>query len=127
MEKLNKEGNVSTQHCRRERIMKVKVTSKNRNPLLKRREVYFQLEHNQTGSTPLRLEAKKAIAKALKTDADLVFVKKIETKTGTHTAVGLANVYDSAEQARLTEPQYIIKRNVPPEKAAQEKGEAEHD
>ena len=103
--------------------MDVKVISKNRNLLLKRREVYFQVGHNRTGSTPPRLEARKAVARALKTDVDLVFVKKFETKTGTHTAVGFANVYDSVEQARLVEPEYIIKRNVPPEKPEEEKGE----
>jgi len=93
--------------------MDVKVISKNRNLLLKRREVCFQVGHCETGSTPPRLEARKAVARALKTDVDLVFVKKLETKTGTHTAIGLANVYDSVEQARLVEPEYIIKRNVP--------------
>ncbi len=101
--------------------MEVKIISEKENPLLKRREVYFQVEHNQTGSTPPRLEVRKAIASALKTNTDLVFVKKFETKTGTHTAVGVANVYDSIEQAKLIEPEYVIKRNVPPEKP-EEKG-----
>ena len=103
--------------------MDVKVVSKKENPLLKRKEVQFQVEHNQTGSTPTRLETRRAVAKALKTDADLVFVKKLETKTGTHTAVGLANVYDSVEQAKSVEPEYIIKRNVPHEKPEEGKGE----
>lgn len=103
--------------------MDVKIISKKENPLLKRREVSFQVEHNQTGSTPPRLQVRKAVASALKTDLDLVFVKKLETKTGTHTAVGSANVYDSVEQARLVEPEYIVKRNVPPEKPEEEKRE----
>jgi small subunit ribosomal protein S24e len=103
--------------------MDVKVISKNKNPLLKRQEVHFQVEHTETGSTPPRLETRKAVAKALKKDVDLVFVKKLETKTGTHTAVGLANVYDSVEQAKFVEPEYIIKRNVPPEKPEEEKRE----
>jgi len=100
--------------------MEIKIISEKENPLLKRKEVYFQVEHSQTGNTPPRLEVRKAVATALKKDADLVFVKKIETKTGTHTAVGLANVYDSVEQAKLIEPKYIVKRNVPPEKPKEE-------
>jgi small subunit ribosomal protein S24e len=100
--------------------MEIKIISEKQNPLLKRKEVYFQVEHSQTGNTPPRLEVRKAVATALKKDADLVFVKKIETKTGTHTAVGLANVYDSVEQAKLIEPKYIVKRNVPPEKPKEE-------
>jgi len=100
--------------------MEVNIVSEKENLLLKRKEVCFQVEHDRTGGTPPRLETRKAIADALKTDADLVFVKKLETKTGTHTAVGVANVYDSIEQARLIEPEYIIKRNAPPEKPKEE-------
>jgi ribosomal protein S24E len=96
--------------------MKVKIVSETENPLLKRKEVVFQVEHDQTGSTPPRLEVRQAVSNTLKKEVDLVFIKKIETKTGTHTAVGLANVYDSPEQARLIEPEYVIRRNVPSEK-----------
>jgi len=93
--------------------MEVKILSENENPLLKRREVVFQVEHNQTGSTPPRLEVRNAIAKILKTDVSLVFIKKLATKTGTRKSVGLANVYDSLEHAKLIEPEYIVKRNMP--------------
>jgi small subunit ribosomal protein S24e len=95
--------------------MEIRIISEKENPLLKRREINFQIEHNQTGNTPPRLEIRKAVATILKKDLDLVFVKRFETKTGTHIAVGIANIYDSVEQARLIEPEYIIKRNVPPE------------
>ena len=100
--------------------MEVKIVSEKENPLLKRKEVHFQVEHNQTGNTPPRLEVRKALAAALKKDADLVFVKKMKTRTGTQMAVGSANVYDSVEQAMLIEPQYIVERNVPPEKPKEE-------
>jgi ribosomal protein S24E len=103
--------------------MDIKIISDEKNTLLKRREVYFQVEHTQTGSTPPRLEVRKAVANALKTDIDLVVIKKFETKTGTHIAIGLANVYDSIEQARLIEPEYIIKRNFPSEKPKEEETE----
>jgi len=100
--------------------MEVKIVSEKENPLLKRREVYFQVEHSQTGNTPPRLEVRKAVAAALKKDVDLVFVKKLETKTGMRTAVGVANVYDFIEQAKLIEPEYIIKRNLLLEKPKEE-------
>jgi small subunit ribosomal protein S24e len=104
--------------------MKLKIILDKKNPLLKRREIYFDVEHNQTGSTPPRLEVRKVVADALKVDANLVFVKRLETKTGTQIASGVANVYDSIEQAKLVEPEYIIKRNVPPVKPEEErKGE----
>jgi ribosomal protein S24E len=31
-----------------------------------------------------------------------------------HMAVGVANLYDSVDHAKLVEPEYIVKRNVPP-------------
>jgi len=93
--------------------MEIKILSEIENPVLKRIEVVFQVEHDQTGSTPARSEIKEALARKLKKDPTLVFVKKVETKTGTHTAVGTANIYHSIEQAKLIEPEYIIKRNMP--------------
>ncbi|MBS7608011.1 MAG: 30S ribosomal protein S24e [Candidatus Bathyarchaeia archaeon] len=100
--------------------MEIRILAENDNVLLKRKEVVFQVDHNQTGSTPPRLEVKNALAKLLRKDANLVFIKKLETKTGTHTAIGVANVYDSIEQARLIEPKYIVDRNIPPEKPKEE-------
>jgi small subunit ribosomal protein S24e len=100
--------------------MEVKVTAQKDNPLLKRKEIQFHVEHDEVGSTPPRLDIRRAVAAALKADVELVFIKKFETKAGMHTAMGLANVYASAAQARLIEPQYIIKRNIPPEKPKEE-------
>ncbi|KPV62596.1 MAG: 30S ribosomal protein S24e [Candidatus Bathyarchaeota archaeon BA2] len=96
--------------------MKVKISSEEYNPLLKRKEVAFEVEHRDTGGTPSRFEIKKRLASLLKIDPELVYVKKMETKTGTMIAVGEANAYDSAEQAKLVEPEHIIARNAPPEK-----------
>lgn len=96
--------------------MEIKVTSRKHNPLLKRIEVAFQIEHGEAGGTPSRRDIRKAVAVELKTDENLVFVKRFETKTGTHMAIGVANVYDGPEQAKLVEPEYIIERNIPPEK-----------
>ncbi len=96
--------------------MKVKIVSKEQNPLLKRNEVIFRIEHAQDGGTPTRLEVRQQLATLLKTDLELVFVKEVETKTGTMIALGEANAYDSIEQAKLVEPEHIITRNMPPKK-----------
>ena len=93
--------------------MEVKVVSEKQNLMLKRKEVNFQVEHGETGSTPTRKEIRKGVAVATKTNESLVFVKKFETKTGTLTAFGTANIYDTVEQAKLIEPEYIISRNIP--------------
>jgi ribosomal protein S24E len=109
--------------------MKLKIVSKEHNPLMKRKEVTFRVEHAQTGGTPTRIEVRKQLATLLKTDLDLVYVKQLETKTGTMVAVGEANAYESVEQAKLMEPKHIIARNAIPEekpekaKAPEEKPE----
>jgi small subunit ribosomal protein S24e len=99
--------------------MEIKVTSQKDNPLLKRKEIQFIVDHD-SGSTPQRLEVRRAVASALKFNTDLVFIKKFETKTGTQSAEGTAHLYETIEQAKLIEPEYIVKRNVPPEKPKDE-------
>jgi ribosomal protein S24E len=44
----------------------------------------------------------------------------MRTKTGTSITVGVANVYQSVNQAKLVETEYIRKRNSPPEKHKEE-------
>lgn len=101
--------------------MEIKVTQEKYNPLLKRREVAFEVKHEQTMGTPPRLEIRQKLAEVLKTKAELVYVKRVETRTGTMTAKGEANAYDSVEQAKLVEPHYIIARNAPPKEKEKEK------
>jgi ribosomal protein S24E len=100
--------------------MKLKIVSKEQNPLMKRKEVTFRVEHAQTGGTPTRVEVRKQLATLLKSDLKLVYVKQLETKTGTMIAVGEANAYDSMEQAKLMEPKHIIARNAIPEEKPEE-------
>lgn len=102
--------------------MEIKVTKQQYNPLLKRIEITFKAEHTQTRGTPSRLEIRKALAERLKTNIEAVYVKRVETKTGTMTATGEANVYDVVEQAKTVEPTYIITRNKPREES-EEKSE----
>jgi len=103
--------------------MEIKITREQQNILLKRKEIMFEVEHSQTKGTPQRLEIRNKLADKLKTNPELVYVKRVETKTGTMKAKGEANAYESIEQAKLVEPPYILARNTPPEK--KEKAEEE--
>jgi small subunit ribosomal protein S24e len=100
--------------------MEIKIISSKDNPLLKRREVQFKIEHGTQSKTPARLEVRKALASELKIGEELVYVRDMRTLTGTGTAVGHANVYQTATQAKLVEPEYIVKRNNPPENPKEE-------
>lgn len=97
--------------------MEVKIISKKNNPLLKRKEVVFEVKHEKVKGTPPRLEIRTKLAEMLKMKLEQVYVKKVETKTGTMIALGEANAYDTVEQAMLIEPKYVIERNTPKEKA----------
>ncbi len=103
-----------------EMAMEIKILTSKQNLLLKRKEVQFKIEHGPQSKTPGRLDVKKAIAVELKLGEELVFVKDMRTLTGTGTAIGHANVYETATQAKLVEPKYIVKRNSPPEKPKEE-------
>ena len=103
--------------------MEVKIVSTKENPLLKRKEVDFRVEQDPKGKTPARLEVKKALADKLKINEELVYVKNMRTMTGTNIAVGTANAYEKIEQAKFIEPEYIRKRNNPPEERKEEGNE----
>lgn len=103
--------------------MEVKIVSLKKNPLLKRKEVNFKVEQGLKGKTPARLEIKKVIADELKINEALVFIKKMKTMTGTNTAVGVANAYETVEQAEFIEPEYIRKRNSTTEEPREEEQE----
>ena len=103
--------------------MEVKIVSTKKNPLLKRKELDFRVEQGPRVKTPARLEVKKAIAAELKVSEELVFIKKMQTMTGTNTAIGVANAYETVEQAKFIEPEYIRKRNSPPEETKEKETE----
>ena len=100
--------------------MEIKIVTTKENPLLKRKEVDFTIVQGPKEKTPERLDVKRAIAIEMKVSDGVVFVKRMHTKTGTQITNGEANVYQTAEQAKLVEPEYIRKRNSPPEKPKEE-------
>jgi len=91
-------------------MVKVKILSQRRNEILKREEVTFMVDHEKNG-TPSYPQLREQLSAVLKADVDRVYVKKLETKTGSMVAIGEVNVYDSDEQAKRIEYEYIILRN----------------
>lgn len=103
--------------------MKLKVTAQDYNPLLKRKEVTFEVEHAPKEGTPTRAELRKNLSENLKANVDLIFIKRAVTKKGSMLTVGEANVYDTQEQVKIVEADHIITRNVPPPPKQQEEAE----
>ncbi len=100
--------------------MEIRIVSTKENPLLKRKEVDFRVAHGPKGKTPSRVDVKKAIATELKINEEMVFIKRMRTITGTNTTAGIANVYETIEQANFIEPKYVRKRNSPPKEVKEE-------
>ena len=94
--------------------MKIKVIGEELNPLIKRREVTFEVEHAEEGGTPSRFEVKKLLAEVLGEEIEKIFITKIETKRGLKTATCAANVYYSVDHSKLVESKHIINRNTLP-------------
>jgi len=92
----------------------LKVKQDTYNPLLKRKEVSLEVEHEGQG-TPSRVDLRKAVASKFGTKPDNVYVIEVETKTGTQDALCQVQVYDDAKTAQQTVPKYIQVRNLPPD------------
>jgi ribosomal protein S24E len=100
----------------------LKVREDTYNPLLKRKEVRVEVDHDAAG-TPSRMDIRKAVASKYNTGPESVYVLDIDTKTGTQSALCLVEVYDDPESAQRTVPKYIQIRNLPSEERKRVKEE----
>jgi small subunit ribosomal protein S24e len=89
--------------------MDVEIIEEDENPMLHRTDVRFQLTHEE--ATPSRLSVRDSLAAKLNKDASEVVVHELDTKYGMRKSVGYAKVYDSAENAREVEQEYMLERN----------------
>jgi small subunit ribosomal protein S24e len=98
--------------------MDLKLKQDTYNPLLKRKEVSVEVEHEGQG-TPSRIDLRKAVASKFSTKPENVYVIGVETKTGTQNSLCQIEVYDDAQTARQTVPKHIQTRNLPPDERKQ--------
>jgi len=84
------------------------------NPLLKRKELAVEVDH-ENASSPTRTSLREAVAAKYSTKLDNVFVLDIETRTGGQLATCQVQVYDDAETAKKIVPKHIQVRNLPSE------------
>lgn len=98
--------------------MDVEIINEDENPMLHRTDVRFQLTHDD--ATPSRLSVRDSLAAKLNKGSDEVVVQKLDTKYGMRKTVGYAKVYDSADDARNVEQEYVLERNKITEDGAEE-------
>lgn len=101
-------------------MVKVEIVEKAENPLLKRTEVKFKVDH-AGGPTPRRLEVLAQLAAALGVAEEQLVIEKLASTHGHQVASGIARAYSSREQLEQLEPKYLLKRGLPKEKPPEEK------
>lgn len=108
--------------------MKIEVSEQKDNPLLKRKEIRFTVDH-KGGATPAKGAVVEELKKAVKGKGILV-IDFMESKYGIGVTEGYAKMYESLDAAFEIEKAHIMKRNgyekpeyVPP--APEESKEAE--
>jgi small subunit ribosomal protein S24e len=95
--------------------MEIEVTKENTNQLLRRKEVFFRLKHEEEGekkgASPSRAQARDVLIKKLRCSPNLLVIDRMRTKFGKRETVGYAKVYESEDRLREIEREHIIKRN----------------
>ncbi|KXA90882.1 hypothetical protein AKJ57_03270 [candidate division MSBL1 archaeon SCGC-AAA259A05] len=105
--------------------MKLEITEKKQNPLLKREVVKFKVEHS-TAPSPSRSDILEELSSELDVPGNLIVIEKIATPHGSQTAFGTARVYETEDLLKELEPEYLIERTkITKEKSEETKKETE--
>ncbi len=101
--------------------MEVLIERKKDNPLLKRKEVYFRVKYEDTKITPSRKDVREKISGLLNAELNRLVVRWMKPEFGKMEAEGYALIYDSEEDMKAVEEDYVLRRNFGEEK--EEEGE----
>jgi len=104
--------------------MKLEITSKKENKLLKRTEIDFAVSHAGE-ATPSRISIRESIAGKLGCDSELVVISQFKTTFGVGKSQGVAHQYKKVEDLKSIEPKHIIKRFEPKPVKKKEEAPAE--
>lgn len=102
--------------------MDIDIVEDTENPMLHRRDVRFELIHEE--ATPERLSVRDSLAATLNKDSKEVVVRTLDTKFGMRKTIGTARVYDSPEDAQDIEQDHMLQRNKITAEAEAEEEEA---
>jgi ribosomal protein S24E len=95
--------------------MKTKTINEKNNPVLKRKEITVEIIHEK-GGTPDRITVRDFLASQLKENPENLYIINLDGKTGSDSSVCQAEIYENKELAEKILPQYLITRNLPPDK-----------
>jgi len=89
--------------------MDIEIVEQEKNPMLHRTDVRFELAHED--ATPSRLSVRDSLAAKLNKDSKEVVVRKLDTKFGMRKTVGNARVYEDPDYAQEIEQDHMLERN----------------
>ncbi len=91
--------------------MEILIEKQRDNPLLKRKEVYFRVRYEDTKVTPSRNDVREKLSGLLNADLNRLVVRWMKPEFGKMEAEGYALIYDTEDDLRAIEEDYVIKRN----------------
>ena len=90
--------------------MKMEISEKKVNPLLKRTEVRFTIDH-KGAATPTKGAVVEEIAKQMGASKDCIVLDRMESVFGNGITNGYVKVYESKDAALEIEREHILRRN----------------
>ncbi|MCS7138814.1 MAG: 30S ribosomal protein S24e [Crenarchaeota archaeon] len=102
-------------------MVEVRIIRESDNPLLKRREMLFEVPHSKK-STPSLFEVRQMISAMKGAPLEAVYVVFLKSMSGKSSSRGEAHVYYSPEYA-VIEPLHVKVANLPPEEKKKAKEE----
>ncbi|KXA93181.1 hypothetical protein AKJ65_06550 [candidate division MSBL1 archaeon SCGC-AAA259E19] len=105
----------------------MEIIERQKNPLLKREGVKFQVEHS-AAPTPSRPDILEELSSELGVSKNLIVIERITTSHGSQAAFGKARVYETEDLLKELEPKYLIERGeATKEKSEETEEETEED
>ena len=102
-------------------MTELKIVKESDNPLLKRREILFEIPHPGK-PTPSMAEVRQMVSAMKGAPLDAVYLVYLKSLTGKQSSVGEAHIYYSPEYATI-EPLHVKIANLPPDEKKKMKEE----
>ncbi len=101
--------------------MEARVVREFENPLLRRKELEVEVSHPGAG-TPDRRSLRERLSRIFGAQPDMVFIRKILTKTGLNKSLCSVEVYRDPGYATIVVPRHIIDRDSGSKKGEKSEG-----
>lgn len=94
--------------------MSLSISDDKQNPLVRRREIVFHVEH--PGSpTPTAFSLRERMAALLGSKPEATFIISLEGLAGLQRARGVCHIYSSPDDGRMLEPEHTLRLNMKPD------------